>query len=111
MVTGRRGELWTAAGGGRITSKPRPVLIIQSDLFAGSDYVTVAPITTTDVDSPTRVPLPATQATGVVDPSYVMTDKLHTIPRTNLGKQIGVAPTSAMVGVERAILVFLGMAD
>ncbi len=30
----RRGEIWTAAGGGDYTGKLRPVVIIQDDAFA-----------------------------------------------------------------------------
>ena len=109
MVTAHRGELWTLAGGGRISSKPRPALIMQSDLFSGSDYVTVALLTHQAVDSPVRVALPTTETTGLTMPSHIMADKLHTIPRTSLGKRIGAVPTAVMTDVERAILVYLGV--
>jgi mRNA interferase MazF len=47
----KRGEVWMAAGG-VYASKPRPVVIIQDDHFAGTDSVTVLPMTTTLVDTP-----------------------------------------------------------
>lgn len=54
----RRGELWTVVGG-VYASQPRPALVVQDDLFAGTTSVTVAPLTTTLVDAPLlRVPVP-----------------------------------------------------
>ncbi|MCL2787052.1 MAG: type II toxin-antitoxin system PemK/MazF family toxin [Micrococcales bacterium] len=106
-----RGEVWTLAGGaGRLSSKPRPVLIVQSDLFEASDFVTVALVTSTLVDSPTRVPLPTTNQVGLDRESFVMADKLHTVPRANLRTRCGTIPPATMLEVERAILVFLGIA-
>jgi len=78
-------------------------------LFALSSYVTVALLTTDHVASPTRVAVAATAATGLGEPSFIMADKLHTIPRTSLGGRIGTVPTATMGEVERAILVFLGI--
>jgi mRNA interferase MazF len=39
-----RGELWTVSGG-TYAQKPRPALIIQDDLFAASESVTLLPLT------------------------------------------------------------------
>jgi len=61
----RRGDIATAAGG-VYASKPRPVIVIQDDLFAATDSVTVCPLTTTDVDAPLlRMPVAADGATGI----------------------------------------------
>jgi len=109
MVRPRRGELWTiAGGGGRLTSKPRPALILQSDLFDAGDYVTVALVTSFAVDSPVRAQLPALEKVGLNQLSFVEVDKLTTIPHTSLSQRIGVVPP--MIEVERAILVFLDIA-
>ena len=107
MVNPRRGELWTVAGSDRITSKPRPALIITSDLFAAYDHVTVVLLTSDATDSPARVTVPANDATGLAVPSHVMCDKLHTIRRSSLGQRIGHVSPAVMVDVERAILVYL----
>ena len=107
MVTVHRGELWTVAGGGRVSSKPRPALIVQSDLFAGSDYVTIALVTSQIVDSPVRVDVVPGETTGLSSQSQVMADKLQTVPRGALGTKIGSISPSTMVNVERAILVYL----
>lgn len=42
----KRGELWTVAGG-VYAAKPRPALLLQDDVFAATDSVTVAPLTST----------------------------------------------------------------
>jgi len=109
VIRPHRGDLWTVAGGGRVTSNARPALVVQSDLFKWSNYVTIALLTTDHVTSPARVLVAATAATGLKEPSYVMADKLHTISRTSLGARIGSISTATMLAVERAILVFLGI--
>ena len=48
----RRGEIWTAAGGGDYTGKPRPVLVLQDDRFEAMDSITVCPLTTDADDLP-----------------------------------------------------------
>jgi mRNA interferase MazF len=106
----RRGDLWTLAGPDPITTKPRPALVIQSDLFASTRWVTVLLMTTTDTPSPTRVPISATASTGLGHDSFVMADKPHTMPIARLGQRIGTVPASVMVDVERAILIYLDLA-
>jgi mRNA interferase MazF len=86
-------------------------LVVQSDLFASADFVTVALVTSTRVASPTRVAVPATAATGLECGSWIMADKLHTVPRANLQVRCGSVPPQVMAQVERAILVYLGIAE
>ena len=51
----KRGDLWTlAGGGGNLTSKPRPALIITSEVFSGLDFVTVLLVTTDQTEGFTR---------------------------------------------------------
>ena len=111
MVKPKRGEVWTiAGGGGRITAKPRPALIIQSDLFDVGDYITIALITSVSAESPVRVQLPEAYSVGLNQPSFVEADKITTVVRANLGKRIGIVPPATITEVERAILVFLDIA-
>lgn len=106
----RRGELWTVAGG-VYASKPRPALIVQDDLFAGTASVTVAPLTTTLVDAPLlRVPVSADGPTGLQHESQVMIDKITTVRRGNVGTRVGRLAPESLVEVERALLAFLGLA-
>ena len=41
----KRGELWTLAGSGPYSSKPRPVVVVQDSLFDATDSITVCPLT------------------------------------------------------------------
>jgi mRNA interferase MazF len=105
-----RGELWTVSGG-VYAAKPRPALILQSDLFAGTNSVTVAPLTTTALDAPLlRVPVAAEAPTGLAQPSWVMIDKVTTVRRDALGHHLGRLSADDLLSVERLVAVFLGLA-
>ena len=105
-----RGEIWTAAGG-VYASKPRPVLIVQDDRFDATESVVVIPLTTHVVDAPlTRIPIMADALSGIGQPSYAMVDKVTTVRRSSLGSHVGRATAGQLVEVERALLVFLGIA-
>lgn len=106
-----RGDIWTVSGG-VYASKPRPALIIQDDRFDSTDSVTVLPLTTTAVDAPLlRLPVPATELSGLRQDSQVMVDKLTTVRRVNVQERVGRLTAVQLVEVERAMLAFLGLAD
>jgi mRNA interferase MazF len=92
-------------------SKPRPVIIIQDDLFVATDSVTVCPLTTVHVDAPLmRMSLPANGKTGIASPSFIMIDKVTTVRRSNIGDVVGHLDAVHMLELERRLLVFLGLA-
>jgi mRNA interferase MazF len=92
-------------------SKPRPVLIIQDDRFSATGSVVVIPLTTQVVEAPiTRVPTNADAMSGIAGASFAMVDKITTVRRSQLDARAGRVTTSQMVEVERAPLVFLGLA-
>lgn len=106
----RRGELWTVAGGVYAT-KPRPALILQDDLFAGTVSVTVAPLTSTLLEAPLlRVRVGPDKVSGLQRESHVMIDKITTIRRDNVGSRVGRLTPENLVEVERALMAFLGLA-
>ena len=105
-----RGELWTVAGG-VYSSKPRPAVIAQDDAFAGTDSVTVLPLTSVLLDAPLlRVRLEKSALTGLERDSDVMIDKATTIRRSSAVSRIGRVPSEKVVEIERALMVFLGLA-
>lgn len=107
----KRSELWTAAGGPAYVSKPRPVLIIQDDRFDENDSITVCPFTSDPTDLPLfRILIEPAPLNGLRLPSRVMADKLSTVPRTKLARKIGQLTAPEMAHVDRAVLVFLGLA-
>jgi len=105
-----RGDIWTAADGA-YASKPRPVLIVQDDRFGATDSVTVIPMTTYAVDATlVRVLIAAGDLSGIARDSFAMVDKVTTVRRTKLGQPTGRITAAQMVHIERALLVFLGLA-
>jgi mRNA interferase MazF len=105
-----RGEIWTVAGG-VYAAKPRPAVIVQDDRFGPLDSVVVVPFTTTLIDAPLlRVPVAPDDTSGLERPSQLMVDKLSSVRRTNVREQVGRLTSSKLVELERALLVFLGLA-
>ena len=73
--------------------------------------VVVVPLTAQVVEAPiTRVPINANEMSGIAEDSFAMVDKITTVRRSQLGKRAGRATPAQMVDVERALLVFLGLA-
>jgi mRNA interferase MazF len=108
----KRGEIWTAAAGSGYVGKPRPVVIIQDDLFDATASVTVCALTTDQTDAPLfRIPIDADDTTGIHQPSRLMVDKITTIPRSKLGERVGRLPDDDMIRLGRSIAVFLGLAS
>jgi len=108
----RRGEIWTAAAGSGYVGKPRPVVIIQDDLFDATASVTVCALTTDPPDAPLlRIPVAADETTGIRQASRLMVDKITTVPRSKLGDRLGRLPDEEMTRLARSITVFLGLAS
>ena len=107
----KRGELWVAAGGGDYTGKPRPVVIVQDDRFEHSASVTVCALTGDPADAPLfRVALSPGPGNGLHEDCRVMVDKIATVRRERLSRRIGSLSAREMREIDRAILVFLGIA-
>jgi mRNA interferase MazF len=107
----RRGEIWTAAGGGLYTGKPRPVVIVQEDNFDATDSVTVCAFTTDPTEAPLiRLVVETSATNGLHERSAHMVDKITTVPRSRLGERIGRLSDEEMLRLGRATLVFLGLA-
>jgi mRNA interferase MazF len=107
----RRAEIWTVAGGPDYTRKPRPAVIIQDDRF-DTDSVTICPLMTDPTDAPLfRLEIQASPGTGLHDVSRLMVDKITTVSRSELGDLVGVLDDADVVRLNRAIVVFLGMAS
>jgi mRNA interferase MazF len=106
----RRGDLVTVAIQGAY-GKPRPALVIQSDLFAEHPSVTILPVTSELRDTPLfRIGVAPSAENGLRKPSQVMVDKPQSVPREKVGVVIGHLDDEAMLAVNRALAVFLGFA-
>lgn len=108
----RRGDICIAAARGAYTGKPRPVVIVQDDRFDATATVTVCPLTTNLVEAPLiRIAVEPTAATGIEQVSHIMVDKIVTMPRANVHSNLGRLADSDIVRLNRALLVFLGLAE
>lgn len=106
----RRGDLVTIALQGDL-GKPRPALIIQSDLFEAHPSVTVLPVTSELRDAPLfRILVQPSAANALNKPSQVMVDKPQSIARDKVGQVIGRLDDETMVAVNRALAIFIGVA-
>ncbi len=108
----RRGDIWIAAARGAYTGKPRPVVIVQDNRFDSTASVTVCPLTTHRVEAPLiRLDVEPTATNGIERPSHIMIDKVTTMPRANVNAQLGRLVDDDLVRLDRALVVFLGLAD
>jgi mRNA interferase MazF len=107
----RRGEIWTMSAGGTYAGKPRPVVIVQDDSFDATDSITVCAFTTDETEAPLfRLLVEPTAQNGLRAASRLMVDKITTVPRSKAGDRIGRLNDEDAVRLNRAMMVFLGMA-
>lgn len=101
----RRGAIVVVAAKGAYTGKPRPALVIQSDLFNPTHQsVTICPITSDCVDAPLfRIPLPPGERTGLEAASQVMIDKVVSVPRSAIAAKVGRCDESEMEAAEEGL--------
>lgn len=106
----KRGDIVTVAAKGAYTGKPLPALIIQSDLFAALDSVTVCLLTGEILDAPlARITINPGKKNGLKKPCQVMLDKIVTVPREKIGKRIGSLDRALMTHINRSLALFLGI--
>ena len=105
----RRGDLVTIALQGDY-GKPRPALIIQSDLFLEHPSVTILPLTDELREAPLlRVRLEPDATNGLQKTSEVMVEKAQSISRDKVGNVFGHLSEDEMLAVSRSLAVFLGV--
>ena len=91
--------------------KPRPGVILQDDRFDMTDSVTVCAFTTDPTDAPLfRLPIEPSEDNGLSTVCRLMVDKITTVPKAKIGALVGRLADEDMVRLNRAVLVFLGIA-
>lgn len=106
-----RGEVWTVSGGGAYSGKPRPAVIIQDDSFDATASITICAFTSDPTDAPLfRIPIQPSENNGLRTAGRLMVDKLTTVPKERMGYKVGRLEDKDLVRLNRAILVFLGLA-
>ena len=107
----KRGEIWTAAGGKDYAGKPRPIVIVQDDRFDATSSITTCAFTSDPTDAPLlRLVVEPSEANGLATVSRLMVDKVTTMPKLKLGRRVGRLADDDMVRLNRALMIFLGLA-
>ena len=107
----KRGEIWTVAAGKDYAGKPRPVVILQDDRFDMTDSLTVCAFTTDPTDAPLfRLLVKRSATNGLRVDCRLMADKITTVPKAKIGAFVGRLADEDLVRLNRAVLVFLGIA-
>ncbi len=97
--------------GAGYAGKPRPAVIVQDDRFDATASVTICVFTTDATEAPLfRLPVTPSERNGLRSVSRLMVDKLATVSKERLGERIGRLDDDDVVRLNRAILVFLGLA-
>ena len=107
----KRGAIVVVAARGAYTGKPRPAVVVQSDLFNPThSSVTVCPITSDIVDAPLfRLTLPPGSRTGLKRVSQVMIDKIVSVPRGSVTEEIGECNATELEAVDAGLQRWLGL--
>src|SRR5271166_3075792 len=99
----RRGQIVTVAAPGDY-GKPRPALVVQSDLFDELPSVVICPLTTTLRDDADlfRLDVAPSPRNGLREPSQIAIDKITVVPAAKIGAAIGSADDALLLRVNRS---------
>ncbi len=106
----KRGEVWTVSDRGS-AGKPRPCVIVQDDRFEATASIAICAFTSDETDAPLlRLRVEPDEQNGLRIPSCLMIDRVTAVQKDKLGERIGVLQAEDVARVNRALLVFLGVA-
>ena len=103
----KRGEIWTLRDEG-YASKARPVVIVQSDSVNSFDSIILCLFTTFESEQiATRVRIPTDSKNGLKKDSYVMTEKIITVNKRELGERIGALTVDQLNVIVHQLAIIL----
>jgi mRNA interferase MazF len=104
----KRGDLVTIALQGDF-GKPKPALIVQSDLFDEHPSVTILPVTSELRETPLfRIRVAPNAVNGLQKTSDITVDKMQTLPRERIGDALATFPPSRCLKSAGHLPCFLG---
>ncbi len=108
----RRGDVIVVAAPGDF-GKPRPAVIVQSDLFNPTHASIAVCLLTSDIaDAPLfRLTVEPSPENGLRSRSDIMVDKIVALRRDRLGEPIGHLDRETMLRLDRSLALFLGLGD
>jgi mRNA interferase MazF len=82
----------------------------KNELFVRTASITICPITTVLADAGViRLPLEPSADTGLRTDSWIMVDKVTTISRASLGREIGSLSEHQQSALDQALRLFLAL--
>ncbi|MEM5389793.1 type II toxin-antitoxin system PemK/MazF family toxin [Paraburkholderia phymatum] len=106
----KRGDVVTDVVPGEF-GKLRPALVVQSDIYNEHPSVTILQITSGSPDFPQfRISVHPTERNGLRAPSHMSIDKIFSVKRERIGSVIDQVEDDKLAAVNRAMLVFMGLA-
>jgi len=108
----KRGDLVIVSAPGDY-GKPRPAVIIQSDIFNETHAsILVCLITSDRQDAPLfRIDVQPTEETGLKVASQIMVDKIVALRRERITKHIGQVNDETLIRLNRSLALFIGLAS
>ena len=105
-----RGDIVTCVLSGDY-GKPRPAVIVQSNLFNPTHTsIVVCPITSHLIDSPLfRLSLTPNELTGITIISQIMIDKITAIKSEKIAKKIGRLSFNEILKLDEALKLWLNL--
>jgi mRNA interferase MazF len=105
-----RGDVVIAAAPGDY-GKPRPAVVVQSDLFNSTHAsIVLCPITSLVIDSPLfRLSITPSASNGMKTESQVMIDKVMALKRERIRRRVGRLTAAEMRAVEQSLRLWLGL--
>src|SRR5579862_1509277 len=100
----KRGDIVTCASNGDY-GKPRPAVIVQSDLFNDThSSITICPVTSHLVETPLfRLLITPSKENGLKQHSQIMVDKITSLPREKIHNKIGKLNLEQLYNLNQAI--------
>ena len=91
--------------------KPRPALVVQSDLFNPThSSISICPLTSDLKDARViRLSVQPTTANGLEKESQIMIDKVASAKRERIGRRIGSITMEELSRVDRALKIWFGL--
>lgn len=106
----KRGDVVLCAAPGDY-GKPRPAVVVQSDLFNPTHpSITLCPVTS-DLQPATlfRLGVIPSSENGLKKNSQVMVDKITSLPRKRIGKVIGSVSSAQIRNIDTSLKLWLGL--
>ena len=105
-----RGDIVVSSSPGDF-GKPRPALVVQSDLFNPTHAsVVICPITSHLLDASLfRLTISPGRGNGLKAQSQIMVDKITAVRREHIAKRIGKVDETEAASVDRALAIWLDL--